>query len=440
MEITRIQGAILPLNVYQATGTTMDNRNEATTCIVEELKKLGPDSGNMDINKKLDYLTSLILLVVTGLTDIGKSLTFNQGEITDLKKEISILNERLHESQTNVSKLENNLLQARKDHQILQDHVIKLESQSRRDNLILDGIPEKPNESNEDCLNSVYSILENHMNIPETRAIKIVRCHRLGSKRQQPGRPRSMIFKLHFFGDRERIWRNKTKLKGTQYWLSEDFPNEIKRRRRILQPIAKYARTQFNQRASVSVDRLVIEGKSYSTNTLSHLPEKLQPKNIFTPRSNGVTAFYTHNSLLSNFYKCNITSNGVLFHSSEQHYQYLKAKSFNDEETANKILQASTPYDCYSLGQSVTGFNRTQWLTDLAPKCMLEAVKAKFLQHKNLAAFLKSTEGTVLCEASRKDLYWGVGLSLADKNIFQQQSWKGKNQMGTILTQVRSEL
>ena len=418
----------------------MDNRNEATTGITELLKNLGPDPGNKDIHKKLDYLTSLILLVVTGLTDIGKSLTFNQGEITDLKKEISVLNKRLHESQTTVCSLENNLLQARKDHQVLQDHVIKLESQSRRDNLILDGIPEKTGESSMDCLNSVYSILENQMNIPEARAIKFVRCHRLGPKRQQPGRPRSMIFKLHFFGDRERIWQNKTKLKGTQYWLSEDFPNEIKCRRRILEPIAKYARTQFNQKASVSVDRLVIEGKSYNINTLSNLPEKLQPKNIFTPRSNGVTAFYTHNSPLSNFYKCNITSDGIHFHSSEQHYQYLKAKSFNDESTANKILQASTPYDCYSLGQNVSGFNKTLWNNDLAPKCMLEAVKAKFMQHKNLADFLKSTDGTTLCEASKRDLYWGVGLSLSDKGIFQQQNWKGKNQMGKILTQLRSEL
>ena len=358
MVITGAQGEKLPLKVDQATGTIMDNRNEATTYIQDELKRLGPDPGNKDITKKLDYLTSLILLVVTGLTDIGKSLTFNQGEVTDLKKEVSILNARLQDSQKTVSSLEGSLLQAKKDHQNLQDHVIQLESQSRRDNLILDGIPEKSGESTADCFNSVYSILENHMNIPEARTIKIVRCHRLGPKRQQPGRPRSMIFKLHFFGDRERIWQNKTKLKGSQYWLSEDFPNEIKRRRRILGPIAKHARTQFNQRASVSVDRLIIEGKSYNINTLSHLPDKLQPKNIFTPISNGITAFYTHNSPLSNFYKCNITSNGILFHSSEQYYQYLKAKSFNDESTASKILQASTPYDCYSLGQSVSGFNK----------------------------------------------------------------------------------
>ena len=430
----------LPLKVDQATGTFMNNSNEATSFIKDEIKKLGADPGNTNMDKKLDYLTDLLLIVLNGLHEIGKALTFNQGEITDLKKEVSNLNGRLQESQQTVSSLQNNLQQAKREHQSLQDQIIRLESQSRRDNLILDGIPEKNGESNEDCKKLVISILESNMAIPDAQSIKIVRCHRLGPKQQHAGRPRSIIFKLHFFGDRERIWHNKNKLKGSQYWLSEDFPSEIKRRRRVLEPIARFARVKLNQKASVSVDRLIIEGKSYNVNTLSSLPEKLKPENVFTPRANGITAFYTHNSPLSNFYKTTIKYNGITFHSSEQYYQYLKAKTFDDESTALKILQASTPYDCYTLGQSVTGFNRSLWNTEHAPKCMLQAVKAKFLQNQNIADFLKSTKDSTLCEASKTDLYWGVGLRLTDTRLFNQQNWTGKNQMGKILSQVRNEL
>ena len=431
------QGKKLPQQVDQTTGTSMNNVNEATTHVEEALRELGPDPGNKNIDTKLDYLRNLLLIVVKGITEIGKSLTFNQEEILDLKKEVQVLNDRLHESQQTVSSLETSLHKVKKDHQ---DHVIRMESQSRRDNLILDGIPEKLDESNDDCRNIVYSILENEMAIPNAKSIKIVRCHRLGPKRQNVSRPRSMIFKLHLFGDRERIWKQKSKLKGTQYWLSEDFPNEIKKRRRILEPIAKHARIQFSQKATVSVDRLIIDGRSYTVNTLSHLPNRLQPENIFTPRANGITAFYTHNSPLSNFFKCNIKHNGLVFHSSEQFYQYLKAKTFSDEASAHKILQADTPYDCYVLGQSITGFNKTQWQSEQAAKCMHEAVMSKFLQHNKLADFLKSTGDTILCEASKSDLYWGVGLRLTDKGLFQKQNWKGKNKMGEILTQVRQEL
>ncbi len=59
-----------------------------------------------------------------------------------------------------------------------ENRVIRMESQSRRNNLLIDGIAEKENESAKDCLDSVYNILQNKLQIANAKNIKIVRCHR----------------------------------------------------------------------------------------------------------------------------------------------------------------------------------------------------------------------------------------------------------------------
>jgi hypothetical protein len=60
---------------------------------------------------------------------------------------------------------------------------------------------------------------------------------------------------------------------------------------------------------------------------------------------------------------------------------------------------------------------------------MLKAVRAKFLAHADLRDLLLSTGKKRLVEASPYNSYWGEG-----------PNGKGKNRLGEILIQVRSEL
>jgi hypothetical protein len=60
---------------------------------------------------------------------------------------------------------------------------------------------------------------------------------------------------------------------------------------------------------------------------------------------------------------------------------------------------------------------------------MLDALRAKFSQHRDLADILLETCKAMLIEAAPHDYYWGEG---ADRS--------GKNMLGLLLMQVRAEL
>ena len=51
-----------------------------------------------------------------------------------------------------------------------------------------------------------------------------------------------------------------------------------------------------------------------------------------------------------------------------------------------------------------------------------------------------ATAGTELVEAAPRDCLWGIGLSANNPKAKTKATWRGKNQLGHILTQVRDEL
>ncbi len=89
---------------------------------------------------------------------------------------------------------------------------MEIESQSRRDNILIDGIKET---ENEDCSKNVQEVFKNIMNLENIAEMKIVRCHSLGVKRRESHKPRTIIIKFHLFGDRSTVWQARKQLKGS---------------------------------------------------------------------------------------------------------------------------------------------------------------------------------------------------------------------------------
>ena len=52
---------------------------------------------------------------------------------------------------------------------------------------------------------------------------------------------------------------------------------------------------------------------------------------------------------------------------------------------------------------------------------------AKFEQNSMLADKLKSTNDSIIVEASPVDFIWGIGMAIDNKNILNQDKWPGKN-------------
>ena len=80
--------------------------------------------------------------------------------------------------------------------------------------------------------------------------VKFERVHRIGRRATVNGsqRPRPIVAKFSTYKDRELVRRQAPKtLKGTDYWIQEQFPPEIEQRRKVLYPIMKEERRKNNK-------------------------------------------------------------------------------------------------------------------------------------------------------------------------------------------------
>jgi ribA/ribD-fused uncharacterized protein len=149
-----------------------------------------------------------------------------------------------------------------------------------------------------------------------------------------------------------------------------------------------------------------------------------------------------------------VMADGKSYASVEHFYQSRKidaSQSADHAAFAEVIRAASTPNKAKILAtMSVSDGRGYAWRTALDPiiadylargvrirpewkaikeEVMLEGLRAKFTQHPALATLLLSTGDASIVEQSPRDSYWGWG---ADK--------QGKNRLGHLLVQVRTEL
>ncbi len=114
-----------------------------------------------------------------------------------------------------VTAIENRLGDLRTDNLALADEVDDLEQYSRRNCLLLHGMPESEEDSNEAVISVCNGKLE--LNIS---ADDIDRSHRLGSSRHSNDdnntRPRPIIVKFRSYETRRRVFSAKRKLKGSK--------------------------------------------------------------------------------------------------------------------------------------------------------------------------------------------------------------------------------
>ena len=154
--------------------------------------------------------------------------------------------------------------------------------------------------------------------------------------------------------------------------------------------------------------------------------------------------------VFSNFCPCKIKEDRdwwdkpideVTFSSSEQYFMWLKATWFNDQEVADKILQAKTPKEAKALGREVRGFDEKEW-EGAREAAMWNAVLAKFRQNDKLKEILLSDEfkGKQFVEGSPFDGIWGVKLQWDDPKIGDPENWNGLNLLGKTLDKVRLHL
>ncbi|CAF4045685.1 unnamed protein product, partial [Rotaria magnacalcarata] len=165
--------------------------------------------------------------------------------------------------------------------------------------------------------------------------------------------------------------------------------------------------------------------------------ELINRVNSYFPKNNPTKFiyFYRNTSPFSNFYPSQVNDNGIAFHCIEQYMMYHKAKLFNDDETAERILDAKKPAQCKALGREVEPFNEETWMENRT-KIVSNGNYLKFTTNQDLKAILLQHKDALLVEAAPNDRIWGVGLAENNPLIQRRSSWKGLNLLGYILTDI----
>ena len=327
--------------------------------------------------------------------------------------------------------LERKNLCLQKENDSLKDRVLSLEVYSKRDNLIIEGIPQQ---NEENCALKVKKFFSEQLKISED--ISLTRCHRTYSG--QSGKNRAIICRFLYLEEREKVWAARFNLKNTRYFLKEHFPPEVLRRRSVLLPILKKAKS-LEMKARIHIDKLIVESRTYTIDTLDQLPVALNTAEIATKRNDKVTAFFTIANPLSNFYPTPLLEiDGTKYANIEQYLQSQKAYFAENPQVATKIKATTYPAACKRLGDEIDVKNNQDWLAK-AKSLVHKACRIKFDKDPYARKFLLDTGNTTLIEAG-PDKVWGVGIKLANPDILTENSWQGTNLLGNILMAVREEL
>ncbi|MCJ1473855.1 hypothetical protein MMC13_002508 [Lambiella insularis] len=129
----------------------------------------------------------------------------------------------------------------------------------------------------------------------------------------------------------------------------------------------------------------------------------------------------------------------MTFSDTEQYMMYHKAVLFQDWETAEKIMLATTPKEYQRLGRQVKGFDKGLWDAN-KERIVEEGNWYKFTETKgeNLRKKLLELGERELVEASPADRIWGVGFK-AETAEANRAKW-GENLLGKAIMRVRTRL
>lgn len=196
-------------------------------------------------NKKVGELMSLVI-------DLKASLEFTQKEFQDFKDSCKTWGNACKETKNDVESVTKTVIP-------LHEKLDYIEGQSRRNNVIIDGIKESEGEKWSDSEDKVRKLLKEKLKLDPLK-IEIERAHRTG-RIPSSTRPRPIVVKFLRFKDKLEVLSNAKALKGTNIYINEDFPEAVRLKRKELLPAMKAAREKGDI-AYLRYDKLIVHPPS----------------------------------------------------------------------------------------------------------------------------------------------------------------------------------
>ena len=362
----------------------------------------------------------------TTVKDLETSLEFSQSEIDALKKENAALKKKLEavEMEDRRTQFQTNLME---------DKLDKIESVSKKKNLIFDGVPEV--EGRREDVQKTLADLFDQLSI--TKGINFDTCYRIGSFERSRCRPILVSFERQ--SDRDLLYAKRMALKKTadyqRVWVNEDLGPISKRKRSLIRMISREAQLQgFDCKTGKYA--IHIDKTKYDDTNIDELPQQLHLTQLKQVQIDQNTiAYQSEFAPFSNFFTCSVVIGNHVFFCVEQAFQFVRAKTMGKPLAATKIYLSRDVRFIKQVGNDL-GTSETWEARKM--DVMYESLKKKFEQNQDLRSLLLKTGHLQLVEAT-PDPFWGCGATLSS-NILRRHKWTGQNKHGEILMVVRDEL
>ena len=145
------------------------------------------------------------------------------------------------------------------------------------------------------------------------------------------------------------------------------------------------------------------------------------------------------NGHFSNWFPATFIVESMTFNCAEQYMMYMKAKTFNDQETMSKVMATSNPKEQKKLGRGLKNFNPVAW-DKVKYSIVYDGCLAKYSQDTDLKKDILDTKDLILVEASPYDKIWGIGMAEDHPDATDPNKWQGENLLGKVLMEVRETL
>ena len=202
-------------------------------------------------NKRFDnYINETTITI----TELKTSLQFTQIQLQEIKQTTDFDRKQHTDTEKKMNKIENELRR-------IDDNVDYMENQSRRNNLRVDGIKERPGETWAETEEALRKALHEQLKLPveQVAAIRVERAHRTGAATDQH-RDRTVMVKFTSFKDRDVVLRAARTIRPRGVFVNEDHSQRVMARRKELLPAMKEA-TEKGKIAYLSFDRLVVKDR-----------------------------------------------------------------------------------------------------------------------------------------------------------------------------------
>lgn len=174
-----------------------------------------------------------------------KKLDYLQDELAKQKNENRELKEKLRQNEEKTEKQE--------------ERIKILERQLREKRIVIYGIEEMENETDEMRKESFKKIM-NKIGIQTNVINDIKQINRIGNKENRSRYNRPLLIELDTIQKRVEIFKEAKKLKGTNIYIAEDYSKQVQETRKRLLPQLKAAR-ENGHRAHMAYDKLIIDGE-----------------------------------------------------------------------------------------------------------------------------------------------------------------------------------